>query len=85
MLVSLSSKSPRKQENISPIFQQKLQNMELLRIQLCLKRSTLASLSTCLTLGTHIASELHVSLTVKHRLNTSSELFCAQRFARTSQ
>lgn len=32
--------------------------MELLRIQLCPKQSTLASLSTCLTLGTHIVSEL---------------------------
>lgn len=58
--------------------------MELLRIQLCPKRSTRASLSTCLTLGTHIASELCVSLTVKHRLNPSSELFCAQHLARTS-
>lgn len=72
MLVSLSSKSPRKQENISPVFQQKLRNTELLRIQLCPKRSTLASLSTCLTLGTHKASELSVSLTVKHRLPWSS-------------
>lgn len=75
MLVRSSSKSPGKQENISPVFQQKLQNMELLRIQLCPKRSTLASLSTCLTLGTHIASELCASLTVKHRLKTSLELF----------
>lgn len=59
--------------------------MELLRIQLCPERRARASLSTCLTLGTHLASELCVSLTVKHRFNPSWELFCAQHFAGRSQ
>lgn len=53
---------PGSRKILAPFFSKSCKTMELLRIQLCPEQSTRASLSTRLTLGTHIASELCVSL-----------------------